>query len=75
MRFLTWQYNVTSVLKAHFISFYIAKLSLVRLVQIQEIVWNPFPNSAHIGIIISSLSQATITPGPIWLARIETGHA
>lgn len=24
----------------------------------QEIVWNPFPNSAHIGIIISSLSQA-----------------
>ena len=25
----------------------------------QEIVWNPFPNSAHIGIIISSLSQAS----------------
>ncbi|CAK9072226.1 unnamed protein product [Durusdinium trenchii] len=25
---------------------------------VEEIVWNPFPNSAHIGIIISSLSQA-----------------
>jgi len=25
---------------------------------VTEIVWNPFPNSAHIGIIISSLSQA-----------------
>jgi len=25
---------------------------------VEEIVWNPFPHSAHIGIIISSLSQA-----------------
>jgi len=25
---------------------------------VTDIVWNPFPNSAHIGIIISSLSQA-----------------
>lgn len=25
---------------------------------VEEIVWNPFPHSAHIGIIVSSLSQA-----------------
>ena len=28
---------------------------------VDEVVWNPFPHSAHVGIIISSLSQALET--------------